>query len=144
VVARARAASLGLGQLELWAYLTESHVLEGLGRHQDAIKLGRDGLARARQLGFDRQIAAPIAGNLADSLTSAGRWDEALEVLEEILVSMRCLAAARSPSPAATRKPARARSVSSARSQEKGSTSKPSTRCPWPSWRSTASLLRAN
>jgi DNA-binding CsgD family transcriptional regulator len=85
VVARARAASLGLGQLELWAYLTESHVLEGLGRHQDAIKLGRDGLARARQLGFDRQIAAPIAGNLADSLTSAGRWDEALEVLEEIL-----------------------------------------------------------
>jgi DNA-binding CsgD family transcriptional regulator len=85
LAARDRAASLGLGQLEVWAYLTGGHVLEGLGRHRDAIALGRDGLARARQLGFARQIAAPIAGNLAESLTSAGRWDEAVEVLDEIL-----------------------------------------------------------
>lgn len=85
LAARDRAAGLGLGQLEVWAYLTGGHVLEGLGRHQDAVKLGRDGLARARQLGLARQIAAPIASNLAESLTSAGRWDEALEVLEEIL-----------------------------------------------------------
>src|SRR6185503_7455685 len=28
---------------------------------------------------------APIAGNLAESLTSAGRWDEALEILDEVL-----------------------------------------------------------
>ena len=42
-------------------------------------------LARARQLGLGRQIAAPIAGNLAESLTSAGRWDEALEILDEVL-----------------------------------------------------------
>jgi DNA-binding CsgD family transcriptional regulator len=85
LAARDRAAGLGLGQLEVWAYLTGGHALEGLGRHQDAVKLGRDGLARARALGLARQIAAPIASNLAESLTSAGRWDEALEVLEEIL-----------------------------------------------------------
>ena len=30
-----------------------------------------------------RQIAASIAGNLAESLTSAGRWDEAVEILDE-------------------------------------------------------------
>ncbi len=30
-------------------------------------------------------MAAPIAGNLAESLTSAGRWDEALEIADEIL-----------------------------------------------------------
>jgi pentatricopeptide repeat protein len=71
--------------VEVWACLTGGRALEGLGRHTDAIKLGREGVARARQLGLDRQIAVTIAGNLAESLTSAGRWDEALEVLEEIL-----------------------------------------------------------
>jgi AAA ATPase domain len=30
-------------------------------------------------------VAAPIAGNLAEALTGAGRWDEALEIVEEIL-----------------------------------------------------------
>jgi DNA-binding CsgD family transcriptional regulator len=84
-VARDAAASIGSGHLEVWAYLTLGHVLEGRGSHELAIQLGRDGLARARQLGLGRQLAAPIAGNLAESLTSAGRWDEALEILEEIL-----------------------------------------------------------
>ena len=79
------AAGLGAGHLEVWAYLTAGHVLADFGRHELAIKFGRDGLARARQLGLGRQMAAPIAGNLAESLTCAGRWDEALETLAEIL-----------------------------------------------------------
>jgi ATP/maltotriose-dependent transcriptional regulator MalT len=83
--ARDQAASIGSGHLEVWAYLTAAHVLEGRGRHELAIAAGRDGLARARQLGLARQVAAPIAGKLAESLASAGRWDEALEVLEEVL-----------------------------------------------------------
>ena len=83
--ARDKAASIGNGHLEVWAYLTAAHVLEGHGRHERAIAAGRDGLARARQLGLARQVAAPIAGKLAESLTSAGRWDEALEILDEIL-----------------------------------------------------------
>ena len=42
-------------------------------------------LQSPRQLGLGRLMAAPIAGNLAESLTSAGRWDEALEIADEIL-----------------------------------------------------------
>ena len=68
-----------------WSYLTLTHVLEGLGRHEEAIAAGREGLARARQLGLARQLAAPIAGNLAESLASAGRWDQAAEIADEIL-----------------------------------------------------------
>jgi len=83
--ARDKAAELGSGHLEAWAYLTATHVLSGLGGHDLAIQAGRDGLARARELGFARHVAAPIAGNLAESLTCAGHWDEALEILEEIL-----------------------------------------------------------
>jgi DNA-binding CsgD family transcriptional regulator len=79
------AAGLGAGQLEAWAYLTAGHVLEDFGRHELAIAWGREGLARVRRLGLGRQMAAPIAGNLAESLTSAGRWAEALEIQEEIL-----------------------------------------------------------
>jgi DNA-binding CsgD family transcriptional regulator len=72
--ARGMAARIGAGHLEVWGYLTSAHVLEG-----------REGLARARQLGLARQVAAPIAGKLCESLTSAGHWDEALEILDEIL-----------------------------------------------------------
>jgi DNA-binding CsgD family transcriptional regulator len=81
----ATVASMGSGHLETWAYLTASHVWAGRGDHELAIGAGRDGVTRARQLGLGRQIAAPIAGNLAESLASAGHWDEALEILEEIL-----------------------------------------------------------
>src|SRR5207244_2998689 len=79
------AAGLGAGQLEVWAYLTAGHVLEDFGRHELAIAFSRDGLLRARELGLGRQLAAPIAGNLAEALTAAGRWDEALEIIEELL-----------------------------------------------------------
>jgi DNA-binding CsgD family transcriptional regulator len=83
--AQEAAERAGFGLLEAWAYLTITNALEGGGRHELAIPAGREGLARARQLGLGRQIAASIAGNLAESLTSAGRWDEALEILDEVL-----------------------------------------------------------
>jgi DNA-binding CsgD family transcriptional regulator len=83
--ARDAAAGLGSGHLEVWAYLTLGHVLGDRGSNAEAIQLGRQGLARARQLGLARQIAAPIAANLAEALIAAGRWDEALEILDEIL-----------------------------------------------------------
>lgn len=76
---------IGSGRLEVWAYLTITNTLEALGDHQPAIQVGRDGLARARQLGLGRQLAATIAANLAESLTSTGRWEEAVEILEELL-----------------------------------------------------------
>jgi len=83
--ARDQAARIGSAQLEAWAYLAASDVLEGRGSHELAIQAGLAGLTRARELGLARQVAAPIAGNLAESLASAGRWDEALETLEEVL-----------------------------------------------------------
>ncbi len=83
--ARDQAADLGDGHLETWAYLTVSYVLLSRGSHDLAIAAGREGLACARRLGLARQVAAPIAGNLAEGLIAAGRWDEALETVEELL-----------------------------------------------------------
>ena len=83
--AQEAAQRAGFGLLEAWAYLTITNALEGGGRHELAIPAGREGLARARQLGLGGRIAAPIAGNLAESVTSAGRWDEAVEILDEVL-----------------------------------------------------------
>jgi DNA-binding CsgD family transcriptional regulator/tetratricopeptide (TPR) repeat protein len=85
LAARDAAARAGSGQLEAWAYLTLTHVLVGQGDYELAIQAGRDGLARARQLGLARQLAVPIAGNLAESLTCTGRWDEAIEIADEVL-----------------------------------------------------------
>ncbi len=77
------ARRIGSGPLELLARCEITNTLEGRGEHETAIRAGRDGLARARQLGLARYVTAPIAGNLAESLISAGRWDEALELADE-------------------------------------------------------------
>ena len=66
-------------------YLSLTHALKAGGEHERAIQAGREGLARAGQLGLARYSATPIAGNLAESLTSAARWDEALEVVTDAL-----------------------------------------------------------
>jgi DNA-binding CsgD family transcriptional regulator/tetratricopeptide (TPR) repeat protein len=77
------ARRIGSGPLELLARCEITNTLEARGDHETAIRAGRDGLARARQLGLARYVTAPIAGNLAESLISAGRWDEALELADE-------------------------------------------------------------
>ena len=83
--ARETAVRIGSGRLELRAYVAITHTLEGRGDHDQAIQAGRAGLARARQLGLARYTALPVTPNLAESLTSAGHWDEALEIIEEAL-----------------------------------------------------------
>ena len=82
--ARAAVVRAGSAPLEVWAYLTATNALEALGDHEHAIQAGRDGLARARQLGLSHQVGARIAANLAESLTSTGCWDEAVEILDEV------------------------------------------------------------
>jgi len=82
---RETARRIGSVQLEMRACAVFTHVLEGRGDHERAIQAGREGLARARQLGLARFAATPIGPNLAEALTSAGRWDEALETIEEAL-----------------------------------------------------------
>jgi DNA-binding CsgD family transcriptional regulator len=83
--ARETARQIGSARLELRAYAQITHGLEGRGEHDRAIRASAEGLARAKQLGLARYVAAPLAENLAESLTSAGRWDQALEVIEEAL-----------------------------------------------------------
>ena len=83
--ARKAAVRTGSTRLEVWAYLTITNTLEAVGDHEFAMQVGQDGLARARQLGLGRQLAATIAANLAESLTSTGRWEEAVEILDQVL-----------------------------------------------------------
>lgn len=52
--------------------------LEGIGRSQEAVRILQEGVDLARRLGL-LDIEALVWGNLAESLHSLGRWDEAGE-----------------------------------------------------------------
>lgn len=67
------AQRIGSGHLELLARVEITHVLEAYGDHEAAIEAGQKDLARASRLGLAQYVTAPIAGNLAASLVSAGR-----------------------------------------------------------------------
>ena len=77
------ARRIGSGPLEMLARCEITNTLEARGEHESAIKAGQEALGRARQLGLARYVTAPIAGNLAESLVSAGRWGEALEIIDD-------------------------------------------------------------
>src|SRR5439155_1728897 len=66
--------------------INESHVLEGLGLHEEAVERAGGGLVSARTSGLLRTYGGRLAGNLAESLFSLGRWDEALEVIDQASV----------------------------------------------------------
>jgi DNA-binding CsgD family transcriptional regulator/tetratricopeptide (TPR) repeat protein len=83
--ARERAAAAQDYQQLLKAAIYESDLLEGLGEHGQAADVAREGLAAARQYGLARTSGATLAVNLAEPLTSLGRWDEASEVIERVL-----------------------------------------------------------
>ena len=82
--AREMARRIGSGRLEIRGYTVLAYALEGQGDHERAIQTGHEGLARIKQLGLADQAAAPIVANLARSLMSVGRWDEALETIESL------------------------------------------------------------
>jgi DNA-binding CsgD family transcriptional regulator/tetratricopeptide (TPR) repeat protein len=69
----------------LGAAITESDLLEGLGQHEQAAAVAREGIASARSFGLARTSGATLAINLAEPLVSLGRWDEAIEVIERAL-----------------------------------------------------------
>jgi DNA-binding CsgD family transcriptional regulator len=60
-----------------------SDVLEGLGRHEEAADAARHGLELAYSVGLARTTGAFLLGNLAESLISLGRWDDASELLDQ-------------------------------------------------------------
>jgi DNA-binding CsgD family transcriptional regulator len=82
----------GSGLAEVRAYLAIMDVLERQGEHGQAVEVGREAYDRSTQLALTRSEGALIAQKLAESLTSAGRWGEALGIVDEAL--------ARSPAPA--------------------------------------------
>ncbi|MCF2528623.1 AAA family ATPase [Yinghuangia sp. KLBMP8922] len=59
-------------------------VLEGLGRHREAVEAGRESLAIARERGLVRGLGSFSIGNLAEALVSLGEWTEAAAVLDEV------------------------------------------------------------
>jgi DNA-binding CsgD family transcriptional regulator len=65
--------------------ITESDMLEGMGQHELAVAVAREGITAAREYGLARTSGAVLAINLAEPLVSLGRWDEAGEVIERML-----------------------------------------------------------
>ena len=69
----------------LRAAVNESHLLEGVGEHERAAQVARQGVASAREYGLARGSGTILAANLAEPLISLGRWDEAADVIEHAL-----------------------------------------------------------
>jgi len=69
----------------LRAALNESDLLEGVGEHERAAQVAREGVATAREYGLARGSGTMLADNLAEPLISLGRWDEAADVIEHAL-----------------------------------------------------------
>ena len=85
VAALETARRIGSGRLEVFGYAALSRALEDEGDSDAAIEYARAGQARAVETGQTRYLGATLAQNLAQALTSAGRWDEALTVVSEAL-----------------------------------------------------------
>jgi DNA-binding CsgD family transcriptional regulator len=69
----------------LRAAIVESHLLEGIGEHERAAQVAREGVASAGKYGLARVSGTFLAVNLAEPLVSLGRWDEAAGVIEHAL-----------------------------------------------------------
>ncbi|WP_411102261.1 helix-turn-helix transcriptional regulator [Streptomyces sp. cmx-4-9] len=80
-----RAAELGLTALAGRAHINLTSQLESMGRSHEAVELAEIGaeLVRTSRL-FDSE--AWVRGNLAESLYSLGRWDEAAEAARRTLL----------------------------------------------------------
>ncbi|GAA3201706.1 LuxR family transcriptional regulator [Actinocorallia longicatena] len=61
--------------------LARSHVLEGMGRHEDAIRVARLGVAKAKKFGLMRTTGTVLGINMAEPMVALGRWPEALEII---------------------------------------------------------------
>jgi DNA-binding NarL/FixJ family response regulator len=87
LLARARSLAIQAGEhhLVLNTTISESHLLEGTGEHERAVRVARDGIAEAASYGLARTEGTLLAVNVAEPLYSLGRWDEAIEVIDRTL-----------------------------------------------------------
>jgi DNA-binding CsgD family transcriptional regulator len=83
--ARSLAGQAGAFRPLLHVAINESHVLEGMGEHEQAVQVARAGIASARDYGLARSTGTFLAINVAEPLVSLGRWDEAIDVIEHAL-----------------------------------------------------------
>jgi DNA-binding CsgD family transcriptional regulator len=90
LLAEARAAAVRAKAYQplLRAAITESDMLEGLGEHELAAAVAREGVAAAVEYGLARTSGVTLAINLAEPLVSLGRWDEAAEFIERAMEFM--------------------------------------------------------
>jgi DNA-binding CsgD family transcriptional regulator len=87
IVAGARSLARRAGALRplLHVAINESHLLEGIGEHEQAAQVARAGIGNAQAYGLARTTGTFLAINVAEPLVSLGRWDEAIEVIEHAL-----------------------------------------------------------
>jgi ATP/maltotriose-dependent transcriptional regulator MalT len=71
-----------LPTLTIRSYTEQAAALTRSGRPHDGLRVAREGLPVARELGRGRTLGVRLAGTLAEALWFVGQWDEALEVLE--------------------------------------------------------------
>jgi ATP/maltotriose-dependent transcriptional regulator MalT len=83
--ARVVAARAKVSQPPRRAAIIETDMLEGMGQHELAATVAREGIATAREHGLARTYGVTLAINLAEPLVSLGRWDEAAEVIDRAL-----------------------------------------------------------
>jgi DNA-binding CsgD family transcriptional regulator len=67
------------------SYVNGSDVLDQLGRIEESIGLAREGVERMRELGADRGFGDFLRGEIAARLLRLARWEEAGELLAELL-----------------------------------------------------------
>jgi DNA-binding CsgD family transcriptional regulator/tetratricopeptide (TPR) repeat protein len=67
------------------SYVNGSDVLDQVGRIEESIALAREGIGRVRELGADRGFGDFLRGEVAARLLRLARWDEADELLAELL-----------------------------------------------------------
>lgn len=73
-------------RIVLRALANNVDALNKLGRSKEAVVLAVEGEKLARQYGRYRHQGVFIANNRAEALTSLGRWDEAIEVIERAIM----------------------------------------------------------
>ena len=83
--ARSLARRAGALRPLLHVAINESHVLEGIGEHEQAAQVARAGIGNAQAYGLARTTGTFLAINVGEPLMSLGRWDEATEVIEHAL-----------------------------------------------------------
>jgi ATP/maltotriose-dependent transcriptional regulator MalT len=79
---REEARRIRVPMLTIRSYSEQADTLTRSGRSRDGARVAREGLPHARETGQARTLGARLAGTLAEALWFLGRWDEALEVLE--------------------------------------------------------------